>query len=259
VGQNPGNGPRNGDDDEYDDREPDDEIRERAQQRIDEIDQEVRQEQLSDVSGVGEKKATSLRDAGYRTKRDLRVASEPELKAVTGIGAGTVASLKADVRPDDEHAPNPEQDISRFRAGDDPGEAIENYGGFTLHRDLQFQEPGTQDVWLIGMTANVQEELVTKDDVIDVYKEYQDELRDFTGVRIGGYEHDDDSGYAVEVTAALTDQQEARELAEDLDQERIFNIGSWDEIYIGGDGDSPIDSAESLRDCLTNIESLAED
>lgn len=258
MGQNPGNGPRNSDSDEYEDREADDEIRERAQQRIDEIDHEVRQEQLSEVHGVGEQKAAALRDAGYETKRDLQVASEQALRNVAGVGAATVASVKASVRPDGEHAPNPEQDIPRFQAGDDPGKEIEENGGFTLHRDLQYQALGVQNAWLVGITANKQAENVTTDDVISIYEEYQEELRDFTGIRIGGYEHEDGSGYAVEVSAALTDKEEAVALGESLDQESIFNIKTMESVDTGGGGDSPIDSPQSLRSQLTNIESLTE-
>ena len=54
-------------------------------------------EELTDISGVGEAKAETLREAGYETIEDLREASQEELSEVDGIGQALAARIKADV------------------------------------------------------------------------------------------------------------------------------------------------------------------
>lgn len=52
---------------------------------------------LTDIQGVGPKKAKYLRDAGYTTVEDVRRASQAELANVNGIGMALAARIKADV------------------------------------------------------------------------------------------------------------------------------------------------------------------
>jgi large subunit ribosomal protein L32e len=52
---------------------------------------------LIDISGVGDAKADSLRDAGFDTVADVRGASQDELAEVDGIGNALAARIKADV------------------------------------------------------------------------------------------------------------------------------------------------------------------
>jgi large subunit ribosomal protein L32e len=54
-------------------------------------------EDLTDISGVGEAKADTLREAGYETVEDVRGASQDELAAVDGVGMALAARIKADV------------------------------------------------------------------------------------------------------------------------------------------------------------------
>lgn len=58
---------------------------------------EEEQLELTDVSGVGEAKADSLRDAGYETVDDIRATSQSDLAEVEGIGNALAARIKADV------------------------------------------------------------------------------------------------------------------------------------------------------------------
>ncbi|GAA0228100.1 50S ribosomal protein L32e [Haladaptatus pallidirubidus] len=54
-------------------------------------------EQIEDISGVGESKAESLRDAGYESVEDVVAASQDDLAEVDGIGNALAARIKADV------------------------------------------------------------------------------------------------------------------------------------------------------------------
>lgn len=54
-------------------------------------------EQLTDVDGVGESKAETLREAGYETVEDLKRASQDELADTEGVGKALAARIKADV------------------------------------------------------------------------------------------------------------------------------------------------------------------
>jgi large subunit ribosomal protein L32e len=63
----------------------------------DESDDEADIGDLTDISGVGEGKAESLRDAGYETVDDVRVASQDDLAEVDGVGMALAARIKADV------------------------------------------------------------------------------------------------------------------------------------------------------------------
>lgn len=224
-------------------------------------DEEQLQSEFGDVGGFGGAKASSLAAAGYSSEDDVRRTRDEDLESVDNVGEETAARLSEEASANREHSPEPETDIPRFKDDEMVGELIEETneddGGFTFHSDLSPQPPGSADEWMVGMTADVQEEKITKDDVVDVYEEYQEELRDYSGLRIGGYAHED-GGYAVEVTVALTDQDEAEQLGRDLDQETVFNINDFTMIETDGEGNSPIDSPKDLRGYLDNVDTLSE-
>nr|WP_162413215.1 50S ribosomal protein L32e [Haloarcula salina] len=52
---------------------------------------------LTDISGVGDAKADSLREAGFETVDDVRAADQSALAEVSGIGNALAARIKADV------------------------------------------------------------------------------------------------------------------------------------------------------------------
>jgi large subunit ribosomal protein L32e len=54
-------------------------------------------EDLTDISGVGEKKAETLRAAGYDSVGAIRAASQADLADVEGVGMALAARIKADV------------------------------------------------------------------------------------------------------------------------------------------------------------------
>ncbi|WP_324757001.1 50S ribosomal protein L32e [Haloarcula montana] len=53
--------------------------------------------ELTDISGVGDAKADSLREAGFETVDDIRGADQSALAEVSGIGNALAARIKADV------------------------------------------------------------------------------------------------------------------------------------------------------------------
>ena len=54
-------------------------------------------EDLTDISGVGDAKAETLREAGYSTVDDVRGATQDDLAEVDGVGMALAARIKADV------------------------------------------------------------------------------------------------------------------------------------------------------------------
>ncbi|MFQ3284522.1 helix-hairpin-helix domain-containing protein, partial [Natronomonas sp.] len=54
-------------------------------------------EALTDISGVGDAKAESLREADVETADDIRELSQEELADIDGIGNALAARIKADV------------------------------------------------------------------------------------------------------------------------------------------------------------------
>jgi len=54
-------------------------------------------EELTDISGVGDSKAESLREAGVETVDDIRERSQSELADIDAIGNALAARIKADV------------------------------------------------------------------------------------------------------------------------------------------------------------------
>lgn len=68
-----------------------------AERTPDEPEPSVDDRELVEISGVGESKAEALREAGYETVEDLRIASQSELADIDGIGNALAARIKADV------------------------------------------------------------------------------------------------------------------------------------------------------------------
>lgn len=68
-----------------------------ADEEADDTDEEPEIEELTDISGVGDSKAETLREAGYNTVDQVRGASQEELADVDGIGMALAARIKADV------------------------------------------------------------------------------------------------------------------------------------------------------------------
>ena len=60
-------------------------------------DAEESEPTLTDVSGVGEEKAETLRGAGYESVADLRAADQEALADVDGVGNALAARIKAEV------------------------------------------------------------------------------------------------------------------------------------------------------------------
>jgi len=60
-------------------------------------DETVEAEELTDISGVGDAKAESLREAGFETVDDVRGADQSALAEADGVGNALAARIKADV------------------------------------------------------------------------------------------------------------------------------------------------------------------
>lgn len=67
-----------------------------AAEESDESEDDIPDE-LTGVSGVGEEKADTLREAGFETVEDLRRAEQSALSDVDGVGNALAARIKADV------------------------------------------------------------------------------------------------------------------------------------------------------------------
>ena len=83
-------------------------------------------EELEDISGVGETKATALREAGYEAVEDVKAASQSELAEVDGIGNALAARIKADVGGlEVEEEADAEAEIEEEAPEEAPEEAVE--------------------------------------------------------------------------------------------------------------------------------------
>jgi len=78
--------------------------------------------ELTDISGIGDAKAETLREAGYESVDHVRGASQEELSEVDGVGMALAARIKADVGDlevsedveadiEAEEEPEPEEDV----------------------------------------------------------------------------------------------------------------------------------------------------
>jgi large subunit ribosomal protein L32e len=63
----------------------------------DDEDDEDTIEELTDISGVGDSKAESLREAGYDNLAKIKGASQDDLANVDGVGMALAARIKADI------------------------------------------------------------------------------------------------------------------------------------------------------------------
>jgi hypothetical protein len=178
-------------------------------------------------------------------------------------GASDAPEDDGDEADGNTHDPSPEVDIERFQTDDEVNAALERTNeepreGFTLHRDLQIQPLGSEDVWTVGAASTNHTDELTKEDVLEVYKEYQEVLEETTGLRLGGYHFEEGGKFSVDVNLALTDREEAIEVGKRLGQEGVFNIGTEEYIGTGGDGESPITSPDELREFVSEVDSLSE-
>ena len=93
-----------------------------AEEEEDEEDEEPAITELTDISGIGDAKAETLREAGYNSVDHVRGASQEELADVDGIGMALAARIKADVGDlevsedveaeiEAEEEPEPEEDV----------------------------------------------------------------------------------------------------------------------------------------------------
>jgi len=79
---------------------------------------------LTDISGVGDAKAETLREAGFETVDDVRAADQDELAEVEGVGNALAARIKADVGGL-EVAEETEAEVEEEGGEDEPEEAVE--------------------------------------------------------------------------------------------------------------------------------------
>ena len=142
-------------------------------------------EELEDISGVGESKATALREAGYESIEDLQAASQSELAEVEDIGNALAARIKSAVgglEIDDE----PEGEVEEESAAAEDEQA-----------EVDEEEPAAED------EADEAEEEEAEDEEVEGAEEDEDEpsaLEDISGVgpskadalREAGYESIED-------------------------------------------------------------------
>jgi hypothetical protein len=164
-----------------------------------------------------------------------------------------------------EFEPDPEEDVERFMESEQISEVLETTNdeptmGFTLHRNLEQQEIGDEDEWLVGLGGVKFDRELNKDDLVDVYEEFLPLLQAYPGIRIGGYHFAEGGEFSIDITAAVKDEEEAAELGEKLNQESIFHAGDASLVETGGDGDSPLQDAgpEEIAEVINDVESLSE-
>ncbi|MDY7081779.1 MAG: 50S ribosomal protein L32e, partial [Halobacteria archaeon] len=103
---------------------------------------------LTDIDGVGETKADSLRDAGYETVEDVKRASQDELASVEGVGKALAARIKADV------------------------------GGLEVEEDVEVEEVGVEEEEEEVETVEEEEEIITAVELSDKKPELDDETEE---------------------------------------------------------------------------------
>lgn len=185
---------------------------------------------------------------------------------------------EAEGEPEDDSPdfqPNPEEDVQRFMESDATTEMIETTNsepmeGFTVQRNLQTEDYDYwgEDAWTVGLTSIEvsADDGLSKEDVAEFYEQWTEVLEDEPGLRIGGYHFEDGSKISVDLSAMVEDQEEAEQLGEQLNQESIFNPKTAMETdfaegsvntYEGEDvGESPVESAEDVKEVLSDIDSL---
>ena len=78
-------------------------------------------EELTDISGIGEAKAESLREAGFESVADLETADQDDLATVDGISDALAARIKAEIG-DLEVADEPDAEVEEEDDADAEGE-----------------------------------------------------------------------------------------------------------------------------------------
>lgn len=172
--------------------------------------------------------------------------------------------------PSDSNAPNPEEDIERFYEDDVAGDFIDTVNttpgeGFTFKRNLEVDNPFERDVWFVGITSeNLEAGEMDKEGIVDFYNEWMDILEDEPSLHIGGYAFEDGEKVSIDLSVAVEDPEEAQQLGEQFNQESIANLyvaerEGWDEglIFTGGEGESPVEGSDDVREALSGIDSLA--
>ena len=181
-------------------------------------------------------------------------------------------SEESDEEPN--YTPNPSTDIPRFLESDETTEMIETtnsgpFEGFTVQRNLEPYDYWGEDAWTVGITSIhiSADEGVSKNDVTEFYEKWSEVLKDEPGLRIGGYHFEDGETISIDLSAMVSDQEEAEELGASLKQESIFHPKKAAEsdfeegsvkTYEGDDvSESGIETPEDVRQALSNIDSLS--
>lgn len=151
-------------------------------------------------------------------------------------------------------APDPERDIESFNNDESLQEQIQEAaenpnGGFTLQRNLDGVNVFEEDVYwtgLWGMTFDAGE--FGADDVVSAYRELESTLDQNSALHLGGYHFPDDhekgGQIAIDLSVGVKDRDAAIEAGEELNQESVANLAAGDFPETGGDGNSPLNSAE---------------
>jgi len=172
---------------------------------------------------------------------------------------------------------NPEQDPDDFRQSKSSDLLIEglNTGkvdGFTMLGDLTARgeegyNPRDENTYMVGLKSENFEgeeaQEVTKDQVIDFYKEHAEIINGNTEFRIGGYKFPDKDKFSLDLVVAVNDEDEAAELGDKADQWSVANLrkvakDGWSEgeVELGGAGEDTLETKEEIEAALEEIDSL---
>lgn len=166
--------------------------------------------------------------------------------------------------------PDPEEDIDEFMENEEAEDFIETVNtepdeGFTFGRNLDVDDPFNRDVWFVGITSeNMDRGEMDKQDIVDFYEEWQDVLEDESALHIGGYSFPEEDKVSIDLSVALEDAEEAERFGKKFNQDSVSNLYlaqrlGWDAggIDTGGDGNSPVETEEDVREALEEMETLA--
>lgn len=188
--------------------------------------------------------------------------------------------------------PDPERDLEEFNESeevdkamftqeyDDEGNPIdpgidEPFGGFTFQRNLDPYPVEEDDVWMVALDQDnftPSEEDVGKEEVAQFYEKMLPVLEETPGLRIGGYRFPEgDDKISIDISVAVKDEEEAKELGEELRQDSVFNPkmalgdGDWENGSVStydedqeGHGESPLDGPEDIKEFVENrVDSIA--
>lgn len=130
-------------------------------------------ENIEEISGVGDSKAESLREAGYESVEDVQAASQDELAAVEGIGKALAARIKADVG-DLEVADEDESETVEEPTVDESAEAAEE--------SAEADERSLDDISGVGASKADALREAGFETVEDLREASQSELADIEGI-----------------------------------------------------------------------------